>query len=664
MGDYLSCCYTIGCVGVSVGFKPYCPYIMNEIAYRDYQFLHRIDGDYDSRRFCIGGKMENLIGKVTASLIEKEQSFPDELIDKINDNVKPPEAINPDDIYVRAMYLLSDQVNSYGGKFPVEEHDNVIELLIDCPVLIGHRKDSLPIARTFYAEKEQRDGGNWVKVYFYWLKNSDKGEDLRKNIDGGIYKECSISFIFSFPECSICGSDIRDCRHRPFKKYDTKGGARQEAYFNYRQVEKVLEVSLVYRGSVHNTSITRELFVPHIIEAEAVKSGREYRKSKLYRIWDLKCLDTKKEYFVQPAYESLDVVFEKTGDDMKLSDSKNNPISCEPVLKYLKSVNWPDGEYALDCRLIGYRGKSRQPVHQIISLLNDADTTVKRIEIKIYDLLYYDGQAAPETFMKRRLILENIFDDNPKLLVPSEKVNGRNIEGIISHRGTRLGYEIIDETSLVRYLYTRSKLLPLYVCKKCLDDKKPRYGLYGYSDNEHLQVTAYINSELKLNEGDLVEVEVYSVCRDGNGLKLVNPKVVDTYSYRQNRIDIANLLKSTESELSSPMYTVYEKSGGGIVLRLDNNSNCQLLCNYSPGMIEKARRLLVESINIEGAADLAVYGSGIIVGKKIHGETAIYHLSGFFDGRYAMKPVLLNETKRLIFYQINDGDTRAGCHEV
>ena len=178
--------------------------------------------------------MENLIGKITASLIEKGQSLPDGLIDKINENIRPPEAIRPDDIYIRAMYLLSDEVNSYGGRFPVEEHDCIIRLLVDCPVLVGHRKDSLPIARTFYAEKEQRDGRNWVKVYFYWLKNSDKGEDLRKNIDGGIYKECSISFIFRFPECSICGSDIRDCRHRPFKKYDTEAGKQQEAFFNYR----------------------------------------------------------------------------------------------------------------------------------------------------------------------------------------------------------------------------------------------------------------------------------------------------------------------------------------------------------------------------------------------------------------------------------------------
>jgi len=100
------------------------------------------------------------------------------------------------------MFIVSDQVNSYGGCFPTEEHQNLTNLLIDSPVMIGHRKDSLPIARNFHAETIEKDGVNWVKVYFYWLKETDKSEDLKKKIDGGIYKECSISFLFNFPECS------------------------------------------------------------------------------------------------------------------------------------------------------------------------------------------------------------------------------------------------------------------------------------------------------------------------------------------------------------------------------------------------------------------------------------------------------------------------------
>ena len=50
--------------------------------------------------------MENLLGKIKAELIEKEQPFLDKLVNKINENVSPPEQVTADDVYIRAMYIV------------------------------------------------------------------------------------------------------------------------------------------------------------------------------------------------------------------------------------------------------------------------------------------------------------------------------------------------------------------------------------------------------------------------------------------------------------------------------------------------------------------------------------------------------------------------------
>ena len=88
--------------------------------------------------------MENLFGKITASLIDNDLSFPPELVDIINTNIKPPEKVTADTVYIRAMYIVSDEVNSYGGRFPDDEFDTLMNLIVDSPVLIGHKKDQLP----------------------------------------------------------------------------------------------------------------------------------------------------------------------------------------------------------------------------------------------------------------------------------------------------------------------------------------------------------------------------------------------------------------------------------------------------------------------------------------------------------------------------------------
>jgi hypothetical protein len=227
--------------------------------------------------------VENLLGKIEACLAEKEIEVSDDLVFLINTRIKPPLPVKKKDVYIRAMYLVSDQVNSFGGCFLLDEHPKLAELLVDSPVLIGHSKEKLPIARNFKADLVEKDGANWIKVYFYWLKNSPEAESLKENIDHGIYKECSIGFSFEFPECSICKQDMRRCQHIPFRAYQDENGEQSQAHFNYRNIVKVHETSLVYRGAVFGTSMTNELYLfqKHDCADGVCKFKRVYKESVL-----------------------------------------------------------------------------------------------------------------------------------------------------------------------------------------------------------------------------------------------------------------------------------------------------------------------------------------------------------------------------------------------
>jgi hypothetical protein len=203
-----------------------------------------------------GGNLEKLtellIGHLSLDSPDDRRSF---LIEQINRAIAPPQAATAENVNIRAMYIVNDIVNSHGGRFHRDDLDRIAKLLVDSPVLVGHNRADMPLARTFYAELETRDGIEWVKSYFYWPKSSDgQPDDLERKIDSGVLKECSISFVYGFPECSICGEDFRRCSHEI-----GRGDNGDQPHFIYRDIQQVLETSLVYKGSVRGTHITDKL---------------------------------------------------------------------------------------------------------------------------------------------------------------------------------------------------------------------------------------------------------------------------------------------------------------------------------------------------------------------------------------------------------------------
>ncbi len=140
-----------------------------------------------------------------------------DILSLINERIKPLSPVTESGVYVRSMYIVSDQVNSYGGRFPTEEFPRLLELLIDSPVLVGHRKDSLPVGRTFHATTVERDGRLWIKSSFYWLRNGDEAERQRENSGMKSRLKCFSGGLI------ICRSIARSYRHgvaaNPNKKF-------------------------------------------------------------------------------------------------------------------------------------------------------------------------------------------------------------------------------------------------------------------------------------------------------------------------------------------------------------------------------------------------------------------------------------------------------------
>lgn len=189
------------------------------------------------------------------------------LIDKINRVIRPPRPATENNVNIRAMYLLNDLVNSHGGRFERDELSTISKLILDTPVMIGHNRAEAPLARTFHAELEEKDDILWLKSYFYWPSRSDGNPDaVLEKIDSGILKECSISFVYTFPQCSICGEDMRRCPH----EIDVSSDENARQYFYYRGIKEVLETSLVYKGSVKGTFVTDKLAQTEVVQVTTI----------------------------------------------------------------------------------------------------------------------------------------------------------------------------------------------------------------------------------------------------------------------------------------------------------------------------------------------------------------------------------------------------------
>ncbi len=602
--------------------------------------------------------MIELIGKIKAELVEKDSSIPEGLIEKINSNVQPPEPVNSDNVYIRAMYIVSDQINSYGGRFPADEHQKLADLLIDSPVLIGHRKDTLPIARNFHAEPVMRDNTNWVKVYFYWLKNSEAGEELKNNIDAGIYKECSISFIFSFPECSICGSDIRECRHQPFHEYETQCGEKTEAHFNYRRIEKVLETSLVYRGSVSDTSITKELAFQKDEPEFARSTIKPVSVPIINRIWKLESLDQQAEYLVMPAYEGLRILLRKTGGAIQLQKADGTPIKFPRFDRNLKAFRFPGVDFTCDCRLVGYRGKERQKAGELVKFIRGETSSVSRTELKIYDLVDLDdADVSKLNAIERREKLEELFGAVKGILPPSELVSGDNSHNALKNIGTRHGIEISSVHSAEKYLFTRQKLVRAIVLREEEAAQRNKYHFELLVDDKSVPVDSPVISTLRLSVGEIIDLRVASVNMVGDSVQLIDPVVLDRYG-ELGSLDSISLSSGCLGRRLRGTYSLFpiNPRESALILNHGNGGEMEryIIHRFSPRLIDNGRVFLIEKSEKPELLSDRNQRENRIVDCTVSDSSITLTLAGLIRGRFAIRPAKLNDRVVTVLQKIED----------
>lgn len=168
--------------------------------------------------------------------------------------------LQAEQVYIRSMYLCSDRLCLQDwGRFSPSALEQICKLVIGQSVIAGHDRSRLPIARFFHADVIEREDdrmdeeGNpvhWVRAWFYWLRGTSGSKDLQLNIDGGIYREVSISWRYRKAVCSICGDAIQQCPHVPGREY-----AGERCTFTINEVAEVLEGSIVYKGAEPGTRL-------------------------------------------------------------------------------------------------------------------------------------------------------------------------------------------------------------------------------------------------------------------------------------------------------------------------------------------------------------------------------------------------------------------------
>ena len=616
-----------------------------------------------------------LLGLLGASLAEKEISPSDELVNLINLRIKPPKPVGKDEIHVRTMFLASDQINSYGGRFPQDELTKITELVIDSPVIVGHKKEKLPIARNFKAELVEKDGIKWVKVWFYWLKNSEGALSLKENIDHGIYKECSVAFLFDFPECSVCGQDMRKCPHIPFRSYaaNQHGSKDDAAYFNYRGVNKVLETSLVYRGAVPNTSISDELSFyrkEKVFPLELVSPNAPFvspsHSNVIFRLEDLSSLCGK--FLVEPLYQGIRAQIHKLDNQIKIWDKDGNEITHKfPTLVNLLRLNQKD--FIIDGELVKYRGNSRAPRSELFDYLSNSFKDDFGFKFKLFDILYLNQDLTSLPLENRKKIIEDNFEDSNCLQkVKYQTTSAENLFSVIKKASSLEGAVIKEANS--SYFSPHSWI----VYKKnleidCLVKKveKNKAGTYNYfctikNQDKVVELGSTYSTHLEAKEGQIISVSPDMIEKAQNSYRWIAPKVMEIRKDKTSTDAISTLERMCSPESNSNKVSSTKNSFRLAVLDGLKNilaiacENGEVLgfelSNFDSAKLNSKRKFLARKLENTPSRNLEVVDEGEVSFTEEKNRLNGFFLNGeLLKGNYKILPIKFKGCRNYLFFK-------------
>ena len=629
--------------------------------------------------------MENLSGCLMARLAEKDESYENHLIEQINRQIKPPRPVVANDVYIRAMYIVSDQVNSQGGCFAEEELDRLTQLLVDSPVMVGHQRDSLPLARNFMAQRVEVDRRPWIKAYFYWMKNSEGAEDLKNNIDGGIYKECSISFLFTLPECSICGQDIRQCRHIPFHEYDGKSGDRQIAHFKYRNIEKVLETSLVFRGAVPDTRITDELssdddrsnHIPlmanHFFKVS--KSSPDAPKTFTYRQAPL-IFEAAADFAPNKAISALHLIpyqpglmlrVIKKGDTVDVESKRPLP---DKARRYLVDIfaNLEAASFDLDAMLYAVKGKERLNGIGLMHLL-ESEANLHRLRLKICDATRLGDWHCEDASIKERMEQLRKFFSH----VDRRDIELREFHSLAPHDWKseiaagesacyNFGLEVVSEFQnheMKRFILTGRRLFPAEVLETS-EAGKIHFTCDLKLIGKETRISTGFNRAAGVEKSAIVLLDRHPEV----GHKRRKKWVLADLLPGSETDDLASS-EAAQTTASSDLYVDLKDNRLGMFIREENHWLAVTIHHFSPRLFARGRRFIADVASEKAYFIDCPSGQAISVlsvnrdGKLIHIRPA--ETSSLFNNMASLwlRPVLIDGVERFLFYGCTDADFRA-----
>jgi hypothetical protein len=169
--------------------------------------------------------------------------------------------LTADEVYVRRLALCNDQYDRTSERFPRSYLERFAQTLPGKPLLAHHDKKQFPIGRFFKAEVVVEPGPDrtpvtWLYCSAYLLKTASN-EDVRAQIDGGVYSHVSIGYRWADLTCDLCTRSYfsGDCAHVIDQVYD--GRRCTATYSGDPERAEAVEGSLVYLGAQYGAVVTK-----------------------------------------------------------------------------------------------------------------------------------------------------------------------------------------------------------------------------------------------------------------------------------------------------------------------------------------------------------------------------------------------------------------------
>lgn len=182
--------------------------------------------------------------------------------------------LTADQVYVRRLAVCNDLYDRTGERFPGYYLERFAETLPGKPLLAHHDKGQYPLGRFFRAEvvtepyeaRETRPGENggepgrppvtWLYCWAYLVK-TPANEEIRTQIDAGVYSHVSIGFRWADLACDLCGRSYfaGECPHVIDREYD--GRRCTATYAGDPGRVEAIEASLVYLGAQYGAVVTK-----------------------------------------------------------------------------------------------------------------------------------------------------------------------------------------------------------------------------------------------------------------------------------------------------------------------------------------------------------------------------------------------------------------------